>query len=183
MRCFAALELPEEFLASLTEHAGPLREKHPGFRWTKEENLHITLAFMGEIEGRELLILEDAADAAARTAGAFFIRAGGLFTLPRGKRANVLALGIDEGADRIAALAAGFSGIPGLPGDGEGRPFIPHITLARRGAAALRLSPEERGTAIPARGLVTGLTVFASELRPEGPRYTPLRRFALTPTG
>jgi 2'-5' RNA ligase len=179
MRTFVALELPEEFLASLREYTEPLRERYPGFRWTKEENLHITLVFLGELDGRELSILEDAAVTAARNVTAFSISAGRLFTLPRGKRAGVLALGIREGGDRIAALAAGFEKIPGLPGEREKRPF-PHITLARRGAAALRLSPEERNAVVPAGGPVAGLTVFASELRREGPRYTPLRRIAFS---
>jgi 2'-5' RNA ligase len=176
MRIFAALELPETFLVSLLEGTGPLRERHPGLRWTKEENLHVTLAFLGELDGRELSILTEAAGMAAQNVAAFSISAGEIFTLPRGKKANVLALGIGEGGDRIAALAAGFEKIPGLPEDPERRPFIPHITLARRGTAAPRLSPEDRAAAVSARGLVTGLTIFASELRREGPRYTPLRR-------
>jgi 2'-5' RNA ligase len=182
MRTFVALELPEEFLISLTEHLEPLREKHPGFRWTKEKNLHITLAFFGELTERNLSILKETAGNTARKGAPFSIGAGQIFTLPRGKRATVLALGIGEGQDRIAALAAGFEQSAGTPEPGK-RPFTPHITLARRGGVPLVLSQEERDTPIPARGKIKTLTIFKSELFRSGPVYTPLAIYPLGNNG
>ncbi|MDR1098942.1 MAG: hypothetical protein LBL28_00525, partial [Treponema sp.] len=99
-----------------------------------------------------------------------------------GRAARVLALGIGEGGDRIAGLAASFENIPGLPENASGggrdkKPFRPHITLARKGGVPLVLAPPERDLSIPARGIVRGLTVFMSELFQGGPVYTPLARF------
>jgi 2'-5' RNA ligase len=49
MRTFVAPEIPKEFPDSFLESTVSLRERYPGFRRTKEENLHITLAFMGQL--------------------------------------------------------------------------------------------------------------------------------------
>jgi 2'-5' RNA ligase len=182
MRAFIALELPEEFLTALREHLEPLREKYPRFRWTKEKNLHITLAFFGSLDEGELPLLKETAGNTARKGAPFFIGAGKLFTLPRRRPANALALGIGEGGDRIAALAAGFETVTG-PAEGRRWPFTPHITLARRGAVPLALTPEERNTTVPAGGTLKTLTVFKSELFREGPLYTPLAVYPLGNSG
>jgi 2'-5' RNA ligase len=182
MRTFAALELPGDFLSALGEPLDALREKHPGFRWTKEKNLHITLAFFGEIDERDIPFLKETAGNTAHKGAAFSIGAGKLFTLPRRKAANVLALGIEEGGDRIAALAAGFEKFAGPEERGK-RPFTPHITLARRGGVPLALSPEEQNTPITAGGIIKSLTIFKSELFREGPVYTPLAVYPLGNTG
>jgi 2'-5' RNA ligase len=186
MRTFVALELPEEFLEALEKQLQIWRENHPAFRWTKAENLHITLAFLGEINEREAAILKEAAGTAARGMTAFPISAGRVVTLPSGRSAHVLALGIGEGREQIAGLAARFGRIPGLPGNNRGsgadrKTFTPHITLARKGGVPLAFPPEERNLAIPGQGIVRGLTVFMSELFRGGPVYTPLARFPFMP--
>src|SRR3954453_7036242 len=52
MRCFTALKLPEPIRAPLThviEQLRPLRSLNNAISWTKPENLHITLKFLGDI--------------------------------------------------------------------------------------------------------------------------------------
>ncbi|MDR2028981.1 MAG: RNA 2',3'-cyclic phosphodiesterase [Treponema sp.] len=182
MRVFVALELPGEFLRALKNSLGPLREKHPRFRWVEEKNIHITLAFLGELDGHGLSLLEEAVRTAARTARAIPISAGRLITLPRGRPANVLALGLEGGREEIAVLASSLEEAIAATGKRdaypfrkpETRPFTPHITLARRGDRPIDLSPEERELPFPARGTINTLRVFRSELFREGPRYTSL---------
>ncbi|MDR3166330.1 MAG: RNA 2',3'-cyclic phosphodiesterase [Treponema sp.] len=187
MRVFVAMKLPPEFLTSLEKTLLPLREKYPLFRWTGEENLHITLVFLGEIERPGISLLEEAAERVVRGIGPIPIRGGKLLTLPRGKAANVLALGIGEGKEALSALASALEGALAEAGDRGGYPFRPpdkrpfnaHITLARRGSSPLRLAPEEENLAFPAQGTLRELGVFKSELFREGPRYTPLRVYTL----
>lgn len=51
MRCFVALPLPGEARALLSDLARDLSRGRPGISWTKSEGYHLTLAFLGEIEG------------------------------------------------------------------------------------------------------------------------------------
>jgi 2'-5' RNA ligase len=182
MRVFAALKLPPDFRSSLEENLRVLRERYPRFRWTGEENLHITLAFLGEIEKPGLIILEEAAERAIRGRGPIPI--SGERFLPRGRDPRVLALGIEEGREALAALAAALEGALAALGKERGcpvrppekRPFRAHITLARRGASPLEPVPDP---AFPLRGTLRELAIFRSELFPEGPRYTPLKVYPL----
>ena len=47
MRLFVALTLPEE----IREALAALENGLPGVRWVPEENLHLTLRFIGEVDG------------------------------------------------------------------------------------------------------------------------------------
>ena len=47
-RLFAGIELPEAIRDQLSDLAGPL----PGAKWVDDDDLHITLRFAGDIEGR-----------------------------------------------------------------------------------------------------------------------------------
>jgi 2'-5' RNA ligase len=189
MRIFIALELPGTFLGTLAEKTGPLKTAYPAFRWTGLENIHITLAFMGELDEKGLSLLQKAAACAAEGVGVIPACAGRLFTLPRGKTPNALVLGFSRGGEEMAALAARLERAIAETGRAENypfrqaekRPFTPHLTLARRGGVPLRLSPEDRNMEIPAEGRISGMTVFRSEFdaRKNGPRYTALASWVL----
>jgi 2'-5' RNA ligase len=189
MRIFIALELPETFRGTLAEKTEPLKISYPAFRWTRTENMHITAAFMGELDERGLLLLQKAAGRAVEGVNVIPVRAGRLFTLPRGKAPRALALGFLSGGGEMAALAARLETAVAEAGraetypfrPAEKRPFTPHITLARSGGVPLRLSPEDRNLLIPAKGRISTMTVFKSEfdVKKGGPRYTALASYTL----
>ncbi|MDR2485158.1 MAG: RNA 2',3'-cyclic phosphodiesterase [Treponema sp.] len=191
MRIFVALKLPPELAAAVNEQAEPLRKKYPDFRWIREENLHITLAFLGELDDPPLAILNEAVSLAVQKTHPVSLRTGKLFAIPRGRPANVLALGIEQGKDLIAALAADVEKILAEQGKQkhnllrppETRIFVPHITLARRGSIPLKISPEERNNPILAQGTVNTLGVFKSDLGRNGPVYTLLAAYPLPVSG
>jgi 2'-5' RNA ligase len=187
VRTFIALPLPLELVSSLNTQLQPLRETYPDFHWTREENLHITLAFLGELDEPGIAILNEAVNRGIQKKYPISICTGTIFTLPQGRPANVLALGIEQGKEAIAGLAADVE--KRLTDLGkqknypfrqpERRTFVPHITLARRGNVPLKLSPEERNTLIQVQGTIDTLTVFKSDLGRNGPVYTPLSVYPL----
>jgi 2'-5' RNA ligase len=187
MRTFVALELPPEFTAALGESLASLQETYPGFRWTREENLHITLAFLGELDEKAVSLLKEAVQGAVQITGPFSISAGRIITLPPGGAARVLALDIETGKQEIKKIAAIFEKNLAALGEREaypfrkpeGRPYTPHITLARKGGGSMTLSREDRTRPVPARGMIRNVTVFKSDLCREGPRYTALTVFPL----
>ncbi len=95
------------------------------------ENWHFTLRFLGSTsdEARDQIVerLESA------TCGApFSIRFSQLGAFPNPKRARILWLGIDEGAEQLIQLAAIAEGTARSVGfAAETKPFKPHLTLGR----------------------------------------------------
>jgi 2'-5' RNA ligase len=177
MRIFIALEPDAEFLENLSHNIMPLKEKYPHLRWTPEENLHITLVFLGETDKRALPLIFEA----VKMAGGREIPAvsGKVIALPR-KAPNVLALGFSEGGEAIGELALAIEknlAVCGILSNGDGgRRFLPHITLARKGAG-LRFNKEN--CSIIAKGVFGKVNVYQSILASQGARYTVLASYLL----
>jgi 2'-5' RNA ligase len=191
MRTFVALPLPADFKVSLEENLTTLRRNHRDLRWMSEENLHITLAFLGEIDSGGISLLIDVVHDAAEQTESIPVSAGALFTLPQQKNANTLALGFAEGNSAIAALSKKIEGgLEKITSEGvyefrprEKRLFTAHLTIARKGSGPMKLSKEGLKMSFhpdpnPA-GIIDKIVVFKSELHREGAFYTPLAEFAL----
>ncbi|MFL5453832.1 MAG: RNA 2',3'-cyclic phosphodiesterase [Myxococcales bacterium] len=154
-----------------------------GLSWTKPEQMHLTLAFLGEHPSEELDRMYAAAEPCCQIkAFEAVLKGAGAFPNPR--RAHVLWLGISEGASELSALAERLcSGLRGAGFELETRPFKPHLTVARvkRGGerdAERALKAAEVGEV--ARFHVGRLLLMKSELSPKGARHEEVRAFPLT---
>ena len=131
LRLFAAIRPPEAVRELLIDAMDGV----PGLRWQHDEQLHLTLRFIGEVERP---VAEDLALALGKIRfERFAIRIAGVGRFKQRGRGALWA-GVEPRA-QLAALAAKVERVcvgVGLPA--ERRAFHPHITLARwgRGAAA-----------------------------------------------
>ncbi|HET6626336.1 MAG TPA: RNA 2',3'-cyclic phosphodiesterase [Nocardioidaceae bacterium] len=136
MRMFVALVPSPGALEDLAEFLGPRREAEPGFRWTVEEQWHVTLAFMAQVPERRLDDLAARLERAAARRTAFDVKVSGGGAFPNPARAKVLYAGVDAGAhaEELSRLATGARAAANKAGaeTGGGR-FHPHLTLARLG--------------------------------------------------
>jgi 2'-5' RNA ligase len=123
-RLFTGLEIPPEVSQSLSTLRGGL----PGARWIDPENYHVTLRFIGDIDG---MIANEIASTLFRiNRKPFEVALQGLSSFggkkPRAVVASVLpSRPLMELQAELERLMQRF----GL--DPEGRKFIPHVTLAR----------------------------------------------------
>jgi 2'-5' RNA ligase len=127
-RLFTALEIP----AGVRNRLALMRAPLAGAKWVEPDNMHITLRFAGDIDGRTA---DDFADLLADVSAMPFtvsIVGAGAFG---GRDPRVLWAGVEASsqldalyrANERAARAAGLEADP--------RTFRPHVTLARmRGA-------------------------------------------------
>lgn len=136
MRMFVALVPPAHAVEHLDAFLEPRREA-AAFRWAGVEQLHVTLAFLAEVEERRLDDLLERLERAAAKRHSFetAICGGGAF--PNVGRARVLwaGLDLDEGGrtelDRLATGCRAAANRAGIAVDGQR--FRPHVTLARIG--------------------------------------------------
>ncbi|MGH3785505.1 MAG: RNA 2',3'-cyclic phosphodiesterase [Pseudonocardiaceae bacterium] len=136
MRLFVGLAPPDEVVEALRSTTAALHELAPDLRWTRPEQWHVTLVFLGEI-GDDILdeLARRLARAAARHPPLSLVPGGGgrfghrvLWTQVQGERDGLRRL-----ADSVGAAARRCR----LPV--EQRRYRPHLTLARSdGTADLR---------------------------------------------
>lgn len=123
-RLFTALEIPRDAAMSLSLLRGGL----PGARWVDVENYHLTLRFIGDVEGHVADEIADALDRVRRPSFQLTLRGVGAFGQ---KKPHAVWAGVAASPD-LHALQAEIERICqrlGLPADP--RKFTPHVTLAR----------------------------------------------------
>lgn len=176
MRLFVAIELPDRQKQALRQ----LRTEIPAARWLPPGQLHLTLAFLGEVAAERTGLLAEAL-AAIREAP-FELAVGGSGCFPQRSRPRVLWAGVTAAAGLLRLAARVQAAVRACGLELEERPFSPHITLARLKVPC----PREVGLFLDRhRQLdlgsfpVTGFTLFQSRLSPEGALHLPLRVFPL----
>ncbi|MBX6315678.1 MAG: RNA 2',3'-cyclic phosphodiesterase, partial [Isosphaeraceae bacterium] len=132
-RTFVAIEIPSalsEALARLQTQLGP---EVPDARWIGRGNFHVTLAFLGDVNDRDLDRLGRAVGEAVAPFEPFALRLEGLGAFPEPGRPRSFWAGLaGEALDRLKELQRAVSqavasvGYP--PSDDR---FSPHVTLAR----------------------------------------------------
>jgi 2'-5' RNA ligase len=176
VRLFVAVRPPAEATAHLDDFLD-VRRSAAAFRWARPEQVHVTLAFLGDVPDYRYDELADllAQTAARRTPFTTRIAGGGAF--PNAAAAKVLWAGLDldpEGAAQLDRLAVGARGAGNQIGARvDGMTFRPHVTLARLGRPEdvtnwLRLLDTYAGAA----WRVDEIELVASHLG-EGPRRRP----------
>jgi RNA 2',3'-cyclic 3'-phosphodiesterase len=186
VRLFVALETLSAVRENLATLIDELREadapsSKTKARWVRSENLHVTLKFIGHVDGGRLEAIR-AALAEVRSDAPVEVRFGGLGFFPNDRRPRVFWAGV-EGSPNLATLAgeidARLSRV-GIPR--ETRAFAPHLTLARFDppgiSEALRAAAQKNGAREFGSVRTGEFHLFESKTRPTGAEYTHLSSFS-----
>jgi 2'-5' RNA ligase len=178
-RIFIAIRLPEKLCSDLLHLTGGI----PGCRWSKREQIHLTLRFVGEVNDTMLLDIKDALQGVE--AEEFSLNLDGVGFFPPGKSPRVLWAGISKSSalislqKKIQKILRQDCAIPE-----EGRTYHPHVTLARVRSVAhldkiirwLQTFHELKSEPFS----VSSFCLFRSHLNPEGVRYELLQEYSLS---
>ena len=180
MRLFIAIEISPDVRAALAALLKELRATAPQVKWARVENMHITLKFLGETDSSKLLAVQTALSA-IRSSQPVTLEFRGLDFFPNEKRAKVFWAGM-EASPNLPTLAVEIDqAMHKLGFPLEGRPFTPHLTLARfqppglppRLAAAGQESASREFGSLIAREFL----LIESKLTSAGAEYTTLQSF------
>ncbi len=178
MRLFIAIPLPPDVAARAAEI---LPTSLPALRRVKPENLHVTLAFLGQTPDERLSEVTAAAAEGAAAVAPFRLVFTSAGRFPERGRIRVVWLAVADGAPSVLELGAGVSA--GLRSRGlqfEDRPIAPHLTLARIAEDATTAEAKTVGAALEDLSVgslgfaVAEIAIVQSVLSPKGPRYTAL---------
>ena len=130
-RLFTGIEVPQPVAFALSLKRGGLQ----GARWIDPENYHITLRFIGDVDGQTAAEVTDALDRLADSE-AFSVKLNHLGAFG-GDKPRALFAGAENNTAMQRLQAAQERVLQRLGLEPDGRKFTPHVTLARlRGSAA-----------------------------------------------
>jgi 2'-5' RNA ligase len=188
MRLFAAVSLPQDAVGTLSGAVAELAAACPGLRPVRPDALHVTLRFYGDLLSADTQALREKLGGGALRTAAFTATLGGAGQFPPHGTPRVLYAGFVSGSEDLVALWREVC----VLSDGYGEPpevaYTPHVTLARsrrdgprpRADSIRRLWETLDGLRIPVP--VQGITLYASQLLPKGPRYTVVEEVTCAPS-
>jgi 2'-5' RNA ligase len=183
IRTFLAIEIPRAVQEEVGKLQGTLRAGRADVKWVEPHNIHLTLKFLGNVPAERIEGVKSVASYSLHNHSRFVLRLAGVGAFPNPRRARVVWIGVQKGAEEARAIQEALDqGLGGIGFAREERKFTPHITIGRvRTAKNLELlgqaltqaqfSSEEFSAA--------RIILMRSDLKPTGPVYTPLGEFAL----
>lgn len=154
-------------------------------KWVEDDNLHLTLLFLGEVRDRDLPGVCRAVSKVAQDMASFAIKVKGIGCFPNPRRPRVVWAGVGQGAEEVIALHDALEEPLFQLGcyRREERQFTPHVTLGRSKSDE---PSEQLSRVLPqyadwhgGDGVVREVLVMSSELTKQGPEYTVLARSKL----
>lgn len=187
IRTFIAVELPPQVRRGLAQLQERLNQDRPPVRWVAPDKVHVTLKFLGEIPAERVEVVSECAVRVAAAVAPFEIEATGVGVFPNPNRPRVVWVGVEGDTAALCAFQARLeSDLAACGFPPEGRPFSPHLTMGRVRDRATPAEARTLGRVVASldapslgRWRVQHITVIRSDLRPEGPIYTPLREAPL----
>ena len=129
IRLFVALSLPDR----VAEPLAALQTGVPGARWATREQMHLTLRFIGEVDGRVAADIDDALSLISAPRFTLELKGAGEFG---GKHPRELWAGVASNEALSHLQRKTETALQRIGLRAEERKFTPHVTLARLRATA-----------------------------------------------
>ncbi len=188
LRLFIAIPIPEPVRDEIirVQQGMQLLAPQGAVRWTKPDQFHLTLRFLGDVPVDGLEKLKESVNAVCRSARPMPLRAGGVGFFPNPHSPRVVWVGIDDKGGllidlqkRIEAAVRPFAAEPGT------EHFAGHATLGRlknlKPPDARKLAAHAQTVNDQMFGEWTAqeIEIIRSELSQAGARHTTLVAFRL----
>ncbi len=187
-RLFVAVALPAAVKAELNRVQGEMRAVLPpqSASWTKPENMHLTLRFLGKVDGGRVPALRAALSDGVAGFGELDLVCERLGCFPDLRFPRVVWAWVHDAEEKLTALAQQVNNaVAPFAEQPAENSFTGHITLARpkqvRRPEAEKLSAFVKGAVNRQFGSwrVCEVELICSELSPAGSRYTTLAKASL----
>jgi RNA 2',3'-cyclic 3'-phosphodiesterase len=183
MRTFIAIEIPSEIKSALAALQTELRRAGADVSWTKPENLHLTLNFLGEVDEKRIVEVEQACVSSAAEFQPFTLSLNDTGVFPNARQPRVLWAGLSGEVENVVAIRNRIGERLALIGfKPEEKKFHSHLTIGRlkSNKKARELLALAEAYQLPALSfVVTEIVLMKSELRPAGSEYTPMAKVRL----
>lgn len=183
MRSFLAIEIPEEIRKMIYKTFARLHRQAAQVKWVEVSQMHLTLQFLGEAD--ELMLQQQVVPRLSPVCEAFktlHFELKGVGVFPSVQKPRIFWLGLQGEVQNLKRLQLKIENeLKALSFYPDKHDFHPHITLGRikqwEDRNVWQAALEEYEKIDFGSFVATELILFRSELRKEGPVYTPFHKF------
>jgi RNA 2',3'-cyclic 3'-phosphodiesterase len=184
MRTFIAIEIPSEVKSALVALQDDLRRAGADVSWTRPENIHLTLRFLGEVDERRIGEVEKVCVTSAAEFQPFTLSLNDTGVFPNARQPRILWAGLAGEIEKAVEMRKRLDdGLALIGFEREDKDFNPHLTIGRvksnrKTRELIALADARR---VPTLSfVVTEIVLMKSELHPAGARYTPIAKVSLS---
>ncbi len=184
MRTFIAVDLENDLKTNILQFINKLDSHNPNIRWVKNQGMHLTLKFIGEIPEDKASDIRSALMGLSQKHKPFPLRLVGTGVFPpRSRNPRILWVGIEENQELMSVQKEVESLLEKLSVPREKRRYSPHLTLGRVKSShnikpVLDEMSRNKDTEF-GRMDVERITFFKSTLKPTGAEYSTLANIEL----
>ncbi len=180
IRSFIAIPLAPVIVEGLSRFQKQLEKSLPeqAIRWTPSEQMHLTLKFLGNVEGAAVEQLKSALEPLGRDFAPLHLKAEGLGGFPSTRNPRVLWVGLHGDLEPLKTLQQKVEQVTEPWAEKEDRRFHPHLTLGRVRENFLRKARQigevlQTTTAPPfGEWVVRHFYLMRSQLSPKGATHS-----------
>jgi 2'-5' RNA ligase len=185
IRCFIAVNLPEEIKDYLAEVITDIKRKFnfKNVKWVERENLHFTLHFLGSQDEKETQKIENILLEETKNSSSTEVEIKNLSAFPDMEKARVFFVSCKEiGGDKLKELQERIGkSLKKIGYKIDERTWQIHITLARF-RKPFKITHLKQYPLKPLRFKVKSIDLMKSELTSSGPKYFLIKKFPLNPS-
>ena len=180
-RLFVAVRIPDSVREKIVAAQAELRRGLPAeaMRWTRAEQFHLTLRFLGAVEATRLPPMVEAVRLACQRFAALKLHSSGIGFFPDQRMPRVIWAGIDDAQGRLPLLhRAVQSATQAFTNEKSEENFTGHVTLGRikrirrEDARSLAAAAARFQTADFGGWTANHIDIMRSELSSEGAKHS-----------
>jgi len=185
LRLFFAINLPLDIKRKLGNLQAYLQTTQVNVKWVEQQNLHLTVKFLGEVDGNRVSEISQTVKKTVAGTGSFELIFNELGFFPGARRPKVVWLAVAGEVDKFLLLHRRLEeSLAALGWASDSQNFVPHLTLGRLRtlqASELLVSKvdEVRKNWSSSSVVVSSIELMKSQLTPEGPIYQVLESIKL----
>ena len=188
IRCFIAIELPEELKRELSKLQSQLKAaSRASVKWVDTKSIHLTLKFLGNVDVNRIPTILETIAQARQGIAPFHLEVAGTGVFPGQKQPRVAWVGLRGDVQILLRLQERIeSALVPLGFASEARSFTPHITLGRVRPEGQATEKQKLAQAVISTRFeaitpldVKAVSLIKSQLTPTGAIYTRLDEVTL----
>jgi len=188
IRCFVAIELPEEIKLELAKLQGQLKTaSRASVKWVDTKGIHLTLKFLGNVDVNRIPTIVEAMAQASQGIAPFHLEVADTGVFPNQRQPRVTWVGLRGDVPLLLRLQERLeAALVPLGFASEARSFTPHITLGRLRPEGQAAEKQNLALAVISAQFeattpleVKSVSLIKSQLTPSGAIYTRLAEVKL----